>query len=150
MEEAETLSTRIGIMDSGRLRCIGTQAHLKARFGDGFKLTLSLDVKPDDSLLARLERFVKRNLCARATRDLVTAKTVVFKLPRDAFDEVVGIFRRMEVHAEEVRERYHVVEYGVAQACLEDVFMNTVTGEGSGVDRERVLGEAAMASAGWS
>ena len=31
MEEAEALSNRIGIMVGGRLRCIGTNQHLKDR-----------------------------------------------------------------------------------------------------------------------
>ena len=33
MEEADTLCDRIGIMARGRLRCLGTQQHLKSAFG---------------------------------------------------------------------------------------------------------------------
>ena len=33
MEECEALCARIAIMVSGRLRCIGSAAHLKARYG---------------------------------------------------------------------------------------------------------------------
>ncbi len=33
MEEADQLCTRIGIMNFGKLRCLGTQTRLKARFG---------------------------------------------------------------------------------------------------------------------
>lgn len=35
MEEADILSDRIGIMANGRLRCIGSSAVLKSRFGNG-------------------------------------------------------------------------------------------------------------------
>lgn len=38
MEEAEALCSRIGIMVGGRLRCIGSNQHLKARFGRGYLL----------------------------------------------------------------------------------------------------------------
>ena len=38
MEEAEVLSNRIGIMAKGTLRCLGTQLHLKQKYGRGFKL----------------------------------------------------------------------------------------------------------------
>ncbi|PON34694.1 ABC transporter A, ABCA [Parasponia andersonii] len=36
MEEADILSDRIGIMANGKLRCIGSSARLKSRFGTGF------------------------------------------------------------------------------------------------------------------
>ena len=41
MEEADLLSSRIGIMAKGVLRCVGTPLHLKRRYGRGFKLTIS-------------------------------------------------------------------------------------------------------------
>merc|ERR1719393_1022524 len=42
MEEAEALCSRIGIMVGGRLRCIGSNQHLKARFGQGYQLELRI------------------------------------------------------------------------------------------------------------
>lgn len=42
MEEAEALCSRIGIMVGGRLRCIGSNQHLKARFGGGYQLETRL------------------------------------------------------------------------------------------------------------
>merc|ERR1719276_660199 len=42
MEEAEALCSRIGIMVGGRLRCIGSNQRLKARFGDGYQLEARL------------------------------------------------------------------------------------------------------------
>jgi ABC-type multidrug transport system ATPase subunit len=56
MEEADALCTRIGIMGFGQLRCIGTQMHLKNKFGDGFKLTLNCSREGQDvsALLADL------------------------------------------------------------------------------------------------
>jgi len=41
MEEAELLSTRIGIISKGELRCIGNQQRLKNKFGDGYRLKIS-------------------------------------------------------------------------------------------------------------
>ena len=38
MEEADALGDRIGIMSSGRLVALGTGLHLKAKFGDGFRI----------------------------------------------------------------------------------------------------------------
>ncbi len=41
MEEAEALCDRIGIINKGILRCLGTQNYLKERFGQGYRLTLN-------------------------------------------------------------------------------------------------------------
>ncbi|KAI8824447.1 uncharacterized protein EV422DRAFT_520128 [Fimicolochytrium jonesii] len=38
MEEADILSTKIGIQVAGRLRCFGTAQHLKSKFGEGYQL----------------------------------------------------------------------------------------------------------------
>ena len=56
MEEADALCTRIGIMGFGSLRCLGTQVHLKNKFGDGFKLTLNCESEGQDvsALLAEV------------------------------------------------------------------------------------------------
>ncbi|OQR83117.1 ATP-binding Cassette (ABC) Superfamily [Achlya hypogyna] len=42
MEECEALSTRVGIMVAGRLRCLGSIQHLKSRFGNGLLLHIKL------------------------------------------------------------------------------------------------------------
>ena len=44
MEEAEALCSRIGIMAAGRLHCLGSAQHLKARFGKGFQLEMNLEI----------------------------------------------------------------------------------------------------------
>ncbi|WCJ33447.1 ATP-binding cassette sub-family A member 2 [Euphorbia peplus] len=54
MNEAQALCTRIGIMVSGKLRCIGSPQHLKTRFGNH----LELEVKPTEVSSKDL-----RNLC---------------------------------------------------------------------------------------
>jgi len=42
MEECEALCSRIGIMVSGRLQCLGTAHHLKQRFGQGYQLDVTI------------------------------------------------------------------------------------------------------------
>ena len=38
MEEADHLCTRVGIMNRGKLRCLGSQNRLKAKYGRGYQL----------------------------------------------------------------------------------------------------------------
>jgi ABC-type multidrug transport system ATPase subunit len=51
MEEADTLCSRIGIITQGVLRTVGTQQKLKKLYGDGYYLSLNL----------QMERFHSRN-----------------------------------------------------------------------------------------
>lgn len=49
MEEAEALSTRLGIMVNGNFKCIGTPQHIKSKYGKGFEIEIKLkNVKRDD------------------------------------------------------------------------------------------------------
>jgi ABC-type multidrug transport system ATPase subunit len=40
MDEAEALCDRIAVMINGRFVCIGSPAHLKQRYGDGYRLSV--------------------------------------------------------------------------------------------------------------
>ena len=109
MEEADTLCSRIGIVCAGRLQAIGSQARLKARFGDGFKLTLNMvregdfavDVKgrglreaqaallregveqdqAEGGVTRRVLRFIEERIYPGALLSSVAPKRVQFILP---------------------------------------------------------------------
>jgi ATP-binding cassette, subfamily A (ABC1), member 3 len=42
MEEAEALSSRLGIMVKGNFQCIGTPQHIKNKYGEGLEIELKL------------------------------------------------------------------------------------------------------------
>jgi ATP-binding cassette subfamily A (ABC1) protein 3 len=42
------LCTRIGIMSRGNLRCLGTNVHLKNKFGEGYSLKVNFDPENAD------------------------------------------------------------------------------------------------------
>ena len=65
MEEADALSTRVGIMASGRLQCVGSQLHLKNKFGSGYKLTMVLK---NNANINDVDTFVKTTISNEATR----------------------------------------------------------------------------------
>jgi len=55
MVEAEALCSRIGIMVGGRLRCIGSNQHLKARFSKGYQLEARLQCPAADTVATFLD-----------------------------------------------------------------------------------------------
>ena len=44
MEEAEALSSKLGIMVKGKIKCFGTPNHIKDKFGSGYEIELNIDV----------------------------------------------------------------------------------------------------------
>lgn len=50
MEEAEALSTKIGIMVNGELKCLGSVQHIKNKFGHGYEIEIKIK-KPDVQMM---------------------------------------------------------------------------------------------------
>ena len=98
MEEIDLLSTRIAIIHAGRLQAVGPQQRLKAAFGDGYKLTCTLDLAPTAaagdpkalprlspaSAAARLDTFVRRYVAPAAVVTQRTDRAVGYLLPPSA------------------------------------------------------------------
>ncbi|RLN44145.1 hypothetical protein BBO99_00006452 [Phytophthora kernoviae] len=61
MEECEALCTRVGILVSGQLKCLGSVEHLKQKFGRGYIVEVKLR-EPNSSSVGRLELEVYRIL----------------------------------------------------------------------------------------
>ena len=59
MEEAEALSSRIGIMNHGKMLCLGDPVHLKAKFGQGLRLRVVLLSRDFDILSEVRKRLDK-------------------------------------------------------------------------------------------
>ena len=45
MEEAEALSSKLGIMVKGKFKCFGTLQHIKNAYGQGYEIEINLDME---------------------------------------------------------------------------------------------------------
>ena len=70
MEETEALCGRIGIMVGGRLRCLGSSQHLKARYGNGFDVEVKLGTPRPDAGAAVLAAIARSGLPGAGEREL--------------------------------------------------------------------------------
>ncbi|CAH0479941.1 unnamed protein product [Peronospora belbahrii] len=61
MEECEALCTRVGILVSGKLKCLGSVEHLKQKFGRGYVVEVKMR-EPNTSAVGRLQQEVYRIL----------------------------------------------------------------------------------------
>mmetsp|Transcript_17988 Transcript_17988/g.27496 ORF Transcript_17988/g.27496 Transcript_17988/m.27496 type:complete len:452 (+) Transcript_17988:115-1470(+) len=126
MEEAEALCTRVGIMISGRLRCLGSVQHLKTTFVDGYTISIhckgNLSSRSIDSLVDELlnKTLPGAELNERHGRFLKIAISSV-NTSSLGMGEVFRRLRAMKTNAES-----KIDYYSVSQCSLEDVFINLV------------------------
>ena len=64
MAEAEALSSRIGIMGKGKLRCLGSAQHIKSKYGRGVSLQVQAPPPSAPILLQRLRSLFDKTVSA--------------------------------------------------------------------------------------
>ncbi len=113
MEECEALCTRIGIMVSGKMSCLGSTQHIKGRFGAEYQIEI---------------RCVSQEGVAKVHKLLEDA------LPAVVVDETHGGFIRLKSSAninladafqliETNKKLCEVLDYSISQATLEQIFI---------------------------
>jgi len=116
MEEADVLCDRIGIVATGALRCVGTNIHLKQKFGNGYFIQINFE--PEDEQIAT--GYVKT---------LLPSAQIVDSFPGN-FSYRVGIDSFVMSNVIEGflqnKDRYKIKNFGISQTTLETVFVNVV------------------------
>ena len=119
MEEADTLCTRIGIMVGGSLRSIGTQAHLKSKHGDGYRLTCT--VSNESSSID--EQLLREQICPSACLVHSFSKSRVYLLPTGDTE----LSTTFEYLTDPVRmTALGIQQWGLSQTTLEEAFIRIV------------------------
>jgi len=114
MEECEALCGRIGIMVSGRLRCLGSAQHLKHRFGKGYQLELNC---PADRI-EQVKAFVGQQFPGARVLEHHD-RNIKFNLPKGHMT-LANIFRVINTN----RAALSIAEYSVSEATLEQIFLH--------------------------
>jgi ABC-type multidrug transport system ATPase subunit len=139
MEECEALCGRVGIMVGGRLRCLGSPAHLKAVHGANFQLDLNVPVGEQQDIFqeAMLQRWPNAK-CIEAH-----GNALKFRLPRvqtpavhssvsgassDSSSLATAVAVPLSVGSvfrwvESIKDDMRVSEYSVSETTLEQIFV---------------------------
>ncbi|ORX84081.1 hypothetical protein BCR32DRAFT_266561 [Anaeromyces robustus] len=118
MEEAEVLCHRIGIMSHGTLRCCATQLRLKELYGSGFKLSYSNDPKNYKELKEFIINIIPKD--HKVVRDLTSTSIYEF-IPTQ------GLISKLFELLEENKEKYGIIDWGISQSSLEEVFLSIIS-----------------------
>ena len=112
MEEVEALCTRMGVMVSGRMQCIGSAQHLKSRFGMGYQV----EVRCSPS---RIQDCIQ--LCQTVMTDAVVEELhggyVRLKVSKEV--DLAGAFNTLERN----KVAFDIYDYSISQCTLEQVFL---------------------------
>jgi ATP-binding cassette subfamily A (ABC1) protein 3 len=131
MEEAEAVCDRIGIQVKGRLRCLGSPDHLKAKHGSGYQLELIL--KPiggqstsfcEASATAserKVTEFVHSELSSEGRLLEAHGLRFLYQLPslRRGGLTLGDVFTKLQA----ARTALGIEDYSIARASLEQVFL---------------------------
>jgi len=113
MEECEALCSRVGIMVTGALRCLGTPQHLKNRFGEGYQIEMR--VTPGSA--SRATQYITRNFGAKVMEVHGCRIRARMRMRREL--SLSRIFAEMEGH----KQSLGILNYSISQSSLEQVFM---------------------------
>jgi ABC-type multidrug transport system ATPase subunit len=122
MEEADALCERIGIMADGTLQCLGSQLHLKTKFGSGYEMKLSMSPERNSAEdVERVHEFIIASLSKGAVLADAVGTQRVYTLPR-ATTSISVVFELMEKSSLSLGIR----EWGLSMTTLDEVFMRIV------------------------
>jgi ATP-binding cassette subfamily A (ABC1) protein 3 len=121
MEESEALCQRIGVMVSGRLRCLGTASQLKSRYGNGWQLDINLPGREyNDSFVELLQNTYNREATLIERHD----QSQKWRIPKNLSDgkhvAISDVFRFIE----QMKAKMPIQEYSVSETTLEQIFIH--------------------------
>lgn len=120
MLEADTLCNKIAIMKDSRLKAVGTQQHLKNKFGNGFILELNLeDVSREKKDLAI--QFIKEHVHPNPKINMHQGKLLKINLPKEGLS-LKKVFKAL--YLSKTSENSGITEFMLSQSSLEDVFLS--------------------------
>ncbi|KCV71569.1 hypothetical protein H696_02509 [Fonticula alba] len=152
MEEAEVLCQNIGIMVRGSLRVIGTPLELKSRYGSGVRMSVSVVPGRAAEAASFVCSLIPRECDPRVIEpagieDIADLKTISTNRLSIEFTAKLGLIARLFENlggskhgltpaemSQQLAQRHGVVDWGISQTSLEEVFLTIVGDEGAAAD----------------
>ena len=136
MEEASVLGNRIGIINEGRMKCIGTPLFLIEKFGKFMSINIS---KEEDANNEEIIDFI--NSKTVGTQIEVLSEEILFRIPKSNYSEggnmdLGEFFTDLDNNLGKLK----IKSYSVSMPTLEDVFLNVASEDSKQLEKERKNG----------
>ncbi|CAG9318442.1 unnamed protein product [Blepharisma stoltei] len=125
MDEADVLADRIGIMSQGKLRCCGSSAFLKNRYGVGYYIKIVKDLDSGNSFDDNAVIDFIRNHISESKISSNTRAEITFHLPISSVSQFNDFFASLDASL----QKLNIKSYGVSATTLEEVFLKVARGD---------------------
>ena len=137
MEEASVLGKRIGIINAGKMKCIGSPLFLIEKYGKFMSLNVT---KEEDCDSNKIIEFIKNN--AEDIEYEVLSEEIMFRIPiknensgkKTNFD-LKSFFTKFDDNVKKLR----IKSYSVSMPTLEDVFLNVAAEDNNNIKSKEEL-----------
>ena len=132
MEEASVLGKRIGIINAGKMKCIGSPLFLIELYGKYMSLNIT---KEDDANNDMIVEFIK-NLAQNIEYE-VLSEEIMFRIPVKDDNKKKLDFPNFFRHLDDNLQNLKIKSYSVSMPTLEDVFLNVAAEDNKKTKEER-------------
>ena len=120
MEEASVLGNRIGIINKGKMKCIGTPLFLVEKFGKYMSINLYKDEEANNE---NIINYINDKI--KETQFEVLSEEIILRIPKSNFMNGEGLnLREFFEDLDNNLKRLKIKSYSVSMPTLEDVFLN--------------------------
>ena len=125
MEEASVLGKRIGIINLGQMKCIGTPLFLIEKFGKYMNITLNKEEgAQNEEIINYINNIVKDSQFESLSEEILV------RIPKNNFNKDEGVsLNNFFENLDENLNQLKIKSYSVSMPTLEDVFLNVAAND---------------------
>ncbi|KAH7963314.1 hypothetical protein HPB52_020539 [Rhipicephalus sanguineus] len=130
LADVEFLCNRIAILGGGRLQCLGSLAHLKHKFGQGYTITVKTypDRKQDFLYQRDVAREVSKNF---QEVELMHSYEAMQGLLEFRVSRISMLWSEMFTRMARIKKRFKLQDFYIADTSLEQIFLSVTRKEAS-------------------
>ena len=141
MEEASVLGKRIGIINAGRMKCVGSPLFLIEKYGRFMSLNITKDIGADNDEIVDFMKTLSQNLEYE-----ILSEEIMFRIPvKDENNEEKKLKKCLDIqnfftNFDENINNLKIKSYSVSMPTLEDVFLNVAAEDNKKINKEEESG----------
>ena len=133
MEEASVLGNRIGIINKGKMKCIGTPLFLVEKFGKYMSINLYKDEEANNE---NIINYINDKI--KETQFEVLSEEIILRIPKSNFMNGEGLnLREFFEDLDNNLKRLKIKSYSVSLPTLEDVFLNMASDDDKSIKNNK-------------
>ena len=133
MEEASVLGNRIGIINKGKMKCIGTPLFLVEKFGKYMSINLYKDEEANNE---NIINYINDKI--KETQFEVLSEEIILRIPKSNFINGEGLnLREFFEDLDNNLKRLKIKSYSVSMPTLEDVFLNMASDDDKSIKNNK-------------